>query len=262
MIKAKLGWFIDQSSNLGLKEKVFSQSVIGSDEIPDPSIGSSTSVVGDRSSPIIVDEYYVEKKLPKRPVTRSTRKSKLPALAADSSGAAASESMFFFLGVSLYCHRQIWIFVGLLAIYGWLLFSLAPIFRAVLIWNERLILSLKMKGEIAILAIAKYRGENILSPTRMKKAGLADFPAPSGKRAKQNPSSLKRKLDNLDDNEEWPRSYLLGAAASRMKSPEASPTGKGLSSVARSSQTRSGKRKTSTLTLDDAIEPIRTLIRK
>ncbi|KAL5787764.1 hypothetical protein ACOSP7_004713 [Xanthoceras sorbifolium] len=56
-----------------------------------------------------------------------------------------------------------------------------------------------------------------------------------------------------------PRSYLLGAAASRMKSPEASPTAKGLSSVARSSQTRSGKRKTSTLTLDDAIKPIRTL---
>ncbi|KAL5787763.1 hypothetical protein ACOSP7_004712 [Xanthoceras sorbifolium] len=119
MIKAKLGWFIDQSSNLGLKEEVVSQSVAGSNEMPDPSIGSSTSVVGDRSSPIIIDEYYVEKKLPKRPVTRSTRKSKLPALAADSSGAAASESMFFFLGVPLVGHNPLHALKGKVAVSFW-----------------------------------------------------------------------------------------------------------------------------------------------
>ncbi|KAL5773646.1 hypothetical protein ACOSP7_013284 [Xanthoceras sorbifolium] len=147
--------------------------------------------------------------------------------------------------------------------------------QAVSILNERPSLSLKRKGEIAILVAAKYRGGNILCPSRMKKAGLADFPTPLEKSAKQTPSSLKRKLDDLDDKEEWveetmcamalhfgpakPQSSLLGVAASGMQSPEGSSSGKGLSSAARSRQTRSGKGKTSTLTLDDVIEPVLTL---
>ncbi|KAL5773645.1 hypothetical protein ACOSP7_013283 [Xanthoceras sorbifolium] len=49
-------------------------------------------VVGDHSSSIVVNEYSVEKKLPRSPVTRSASKSKLSALAADSNGAAASRA--------------------------------------------------------------------------------------------------------------------------------------------------------------------------
>ncbi|KAL5793929.1 hypothetical protein ACOSP7_002523 [Xanthoceras sorbifolium] len=133
-------------------------------------------------------------------------------------------------------------------------------------------LSLKRNEEIAILATMKYRRGNILSLTRMKNAGLANFPTPSGKSAKQTPSSLKRKLN---DSEGWveetmcamalhsriakPRSSLLGAAAFGMKSPGGSPSDKAFSFTARSRQTRSGKGKTSTLTLNDVVEPVRTL---
>ncbi|KAL5815983.1 hypothetical protein ACOSQ3_024361 [Xanthoceras sorbifolium] len=145
--------------------------------------------------------------------------------------------------------------------------------QAVSIWNERSNLSLKRKGEIAILAAAKYRGGDIFSPTRMKNAGLADFPTRKG--TKHTSSSLKRKLNDVDDNEDWvgetmcamalhfgpekPRSSLLGTVTSGMKSSEGSPSGKGPSSAVRSRQTMSGKGKISTLTLDDASEPICTL---
>ncbi|KAL5762676.1 hypothetical protein ACOSP7_018940 [Xanthoceras sorbifolium] len=88
-IKAKSGWFINQSPNPRLKEEVFSESVTLSDKVLDLGNGSSTCVAGDHSSSIISDEYSVEKKLRRRPVTRSVRKSKLPALAADSSGVVA-----------------------------------------------------------------------------------------------------------------------------------------------------------------------------
>ncbi|KAL5798278.1 hypothetical protein ACOSQ2_003098 [Xanthoceras sorbifolium] len=121
--------------------------------------------------------------------------------------------------------------------------------NSVLIWNERPNLSSKRKGEIMILAATKYLRKIILSPTRMKKAGLADFLTPS--------SYLKRKLDDLDDSEGWV-DETMRAAASGVKSSEGSLSGKGLSSTTRSRQTRSDKGKTSTLTLDDVIKPVRT----
>ncbi|KAL5798279.1 hypothetical protein ACOSQ2_003099 [Xanthoceras sorbifolium] len=71
------------SSNPRLKEEVFSESFPGADEIPDPGKGSSTSIVGD------------QKKLPRRLVTRSAKKSKLPTIAADSSGTAVSGADIF-----------------------------------------------------------------------------------------------------------------------------------------------------------------------
>ncbi|KAL5747116.1 hypothetical protein ACOSQ2_024413 [Xanthoceras sorbifolium] len=130
-------------------------------------------------------------------------------------------------------------------------------------------LSAKRKGEIAVLAAANIREGNILTPTKMKKAGLADFLALSGNAVKQASLSLKRKLDDLDDNEECVDETMsamalhsgqrIDAAPSGMKSAEASPSSKGLSSAARSRQTRSGKGKTSILTSDDMIEPVRTL---
>ncbi|KAL5794485.1 hypothetical protein ACOSP7_003079 [Xanthoceras sorbifolium] len=126
--------------------------------------------------------------------------------------------------------------------------------NSVLIWNERPNLSSKRKGEIMILAAMKYLREIILSPTRMKKAGLADFLTPS--------SYLKRKLDDLDDSEGWVdetiRAMALHSRPAKVKSSEGSLSGKGLSSTTRSRQTRSDKGKTSTLTLDDVIKPVRT----
>ncbi|KAL5746922.1 hypothetical protein ACOSQ2_024219 [Xanthoceras sorbifolium] len=89
-----------EESVIKLKEEVFSKSITLLDKDLDLGNCSSTSVIGDRSFSIVVDEHSVENKFRRRPMTRSVRKSKLPGLAA-SSGTTTSWANAFLSGCGL-----------------------------------------------------------------------------------------------------------------------------------------------------------------
>ncbi|KAL5829723.1 hypothetical protein ACOSQ3_019191 [Xanthoceras sorbifolium] len=61
----------------------------------------------------------------------------------------------------------------------------------------------------------------------MKKSGLVDSPAPSGKLVKQIPSSVKRKSEDVKDNEDWVQETMramgLGSASAKLRSPPLLP---------------------------------------
>ncbi|KAL5760428.1 hypothetical protein ACOSQ2_019266 [Xanthoceras sorbifolium] len=61
----------------------------------------------------------------------------------------------------------------------------------------------------------------------MKKFGLVDSPAPSGKLVKQIPSSVKRKSEDVKDNEDWVQEIMrangLGSASTKLRSPPLLP---------------------------------------
>ncbi|KAL5803378.1 hypothetical protein ACOSQ4_031683 [Xanthoceras sorbifolium] len=71
--KAKSSWVHDESFNPRLKEESSSGSIMRSKDIPDPDIGSATSIARERSSPIVVEYYLLVKSL-RHPITRSARK--------------------------------------------------------------------------------------------------------------------------------------------------------------------------------------------
>ncbi|KAL5779366.1 hypothetical protein ACOSQ2_010103 [Xanthoceras sorbifolium] len=218
MIKPKLGWYEEeQHSNSRSKEKVFSESTLASNDIPNLGVGSTTSDVGDWPFPIMVEAYHLEKKHLRRLVTRSARKSNLlPAV--ESSGMNMPKVDVF---LSSSNNDKEWHLKWLLASGDWMseiqmhgrqccVFSVVDN-QAVLVWNERAELPSGTRG-------------NILSPTRMRKTDLGDSSTLSKKAIRWATPGLKRKFGELNGNEDWMEETMRAMAFhSELVKPWSSP---------------------------------------
>ncbi|KAL5749308.1 hypothetical protein ACOSP7_023911 [Xanthoceras sorbifolium] len=127
-----------EESAIKLKEEVFSKSVTLLDKDLDLGNCSSTSVTGDRSSSIVVDEHSIENKFRRRPMTRSVRKSKLPGLVA-SSGTTTSWANAFLSGCgSILSSSDLDLYRGEIAVSFWSLefglrLLIQPFYRRLLV---------------------------------------------------------------------------------------------------------------------------------
>ncbi|KAL5747800.1 hypothetical protein ACOSQ2_025097 [Xanthoceras sorbifolium] len=95
-VKAKLGWGYGESPSPWLKEDSSSGSVLGSEDIPYPDVGSATNVAGDRSSPIVVEEYPLVETF-RRLVTCCARKPRSSLFMTETSGSEVPKIDVFLL---------------------------------------------------------------------------------------------------------------------------------------------------------------------